>query len=168
MGDIEHPTLRELEIETGGLPGEAARSLDKAKLPKLERLTIWFGTDEYGGSSSVNDIQNLLAGKGYPKLRHLGLQNADFQDDLARAVCTAPIVERLSSLDLSMGTMGSDGANALADAADRLEHLEALNVEENFIGDAAVERLKKSLGQIVNIGHQEDEDDDYRYVSVGE
>jgi hypothetical protein len=169
LGTIAHDKLEELTIETGGLPLAAAKSLAAAKLPSLTKLTLWFGTEEYGGGSNIKAIKGILDGKGLPKVEHLGLQNADFQDEIAKAVCTAPIIKQLKTLNLSMGTMSDEGAKAIAGAADHFKHLESIHFDDNFLTDEGTQALLEALGDIVKIGDQEDDEDgEYRYVSVGE
>ena len=46
--DAAHAQLRELVIECGGLPKSVLERLAGARLPALERLELWVGTDEYG------------------------------------------------------------------------------------------------------------------------
>ena len=167
LGDIEHDELRELVVETGGLPGSTARKLSDVSLPKLTSLELWLGTADYGGSSAVKDLAGLLQGKGLPELKHLGLQNADFQDEIVAALCTAPIVKQLESLDVSMGVLTSDGANAMVAHADHFAHLKSINVDESWIDDAGQDALRQAFGDRIHIGSQ-NEDDEYRYVAVGE
>ncbi|MCA9605528.1 MAG: WGR domain-containing protein [Myxococcales bacterium] len=168
LGDIAHEKLTQLVVETGGLPGQAARQLSEARLPSLTSLEVWLGTENYGGSSSVKDLAGVLEGKGLPKLKHLGLQDADFQDDIVRALCTAPIVKQLETLDISMGILTSEGANAMVEHQDHFAHLTSINVDRSWIGDAAQEALRAAFGDKIQIGSQNDDADDYRYVAVGE
>tara|TARA_R110002096_G_scaffold42143_2_gene113519 strand:+ start:42480 stop:43835 length:1356 start_codon:yes stop_codon:yes gene_type:complete len=169
LGTIDHANLEKLTIETGGLPLAAAKSLAAAKLPNLTSLTVWLGTDEYGGSSNIKSIKGIFDGKGLPKVTHLGLQNSDYQDEIAKQISSAPILGQLKTLDLSMGTMSDEGGNALVAAADKFGHLDSINVDENFLSDECVTALKAAFGDKINIGEQEDDDDgQHRYVTVNE
>ncbi len=169
LGTIAHDKLEKLTIETGGLPLAAAKSLAAATLPNLTSLTVWFGTDEYGRTCNIQSIQGIFDGKGLPKVEHLGLQNADFQDEIAEKVSGAAILGQLKTLDLSMGTMSDVGGNALVAAAEKFQHLDSINVDENFLSDECVTALKAAFGERINIGDQEDDEDgEYRFVSVGE
>jgi len=171
LGTIDAPSLTELTLRTGGLPGPALKSLAAAAMPKLERLEVWLGTGEYGGEHDVADLAPLLTGKLTPKLTHLGLKNAQHQDEVAILLAKAPIVKQLTSLDLSMGCMTDDGALALAKGA-RGWNLQSLDVSENYLSSVGIAAVKK-LANKVNVKSQREADDDgdgtvYRYVSVGE
>ncbi|MFY0574171.1 WGR domain-containing protein [Cystobacter fuscus] len=170
MGEVNLPELREFTVETGGLPLAAVKSIVKANWPKLERLEVWFGSENYGAGGGVDDIQPLLEGKGVPALKHLGLRNAEFTNELCKALPRAKILPQLESLDLSMGTMTKEGAEALVANAAAFKHLKRLDVTENLLSDEAQKQVAK-LGEYVAHGNQRDdydEDDDYRYVAVGE
>jgi len=173
LGTVEHPKLQQLVIETAGLTKDAARSLSAAKLPALTSLEAWIGEDyrseEHGEHSEIEDFRPLLAGEATPALTHLGLKNADFEDDIAVALCTAPIVKQLRTLDLSMGTMAEVGARALVENAAHFKHLDRIDLDENAIDDPEVQALTAAFGERVNIGDQEPSDDpEDRYVSVSE
>jgi uncharacterized protein (TIGR02996 family) len=172
LGKVEAPKLKRFFVRTGGLPKASAKALSSLATPQLEVLEIWFGADEHGGTSSLKDLAGLLTGKGLPKLKHLGLKNAEFQDGLAKAIASAPIVKQLETLDLSMGTMTDDGAKALGAAAKSLRHLASLDVSDNFLTSAGIAALKGVAKKVVT-GKQREADDwgdgeMHRYVSVGE
>lgn len=172
LGTLEHPTLETLTIETGGLPGGAVASVGKCKLPELKRMEVWLGRDEYGGTGKIAQLKPLFTGAGVPKLEHLGLQNSEFEDDIAIALCKSQLLAQLKSVDLSMGTMHEPGAQAILEAADKFKHLESLNLDRNFIPDDLASQLRKALKGIVSIGDQEEPDDwddePHYFTSVGE
>jgi Ran GTPase-activating protein (RanGAP) involved in mRNA processing and transport len=108
-----------------------------------------------------------LQAKSFPRCQPR-LDERRLSNDIARACCDAPIIKQLETLDLSMGTMTDEGATAIVENAAHFKHLKKLNLDENFISDDAQKALEKALGDIVAIGDQEEPDDDYVYVSVGE
>jgi predicted DNA-binding WGR domain protein len=171
LSNLALPKLRSLIVHTGGLPGPAARAIGAAKLPELTHLEVWFGTEDYGGTSDLAAIKPLLSGAGFPKLESLGLMNATFQDDIAKAASGSKILKQLSSLDLSMGTMTDEGAGAILAAADRFAHLTKLNLEDNYLSEDMAKDIKKALPN-AQTGKQRKADtyDDklHHYVSVGE
>ncbi|MET0403685.1 MAG: WGR domain-containing protein [Cystobacter sp.] len=168
LGEVVLPELREFTVETGGLPLEAVQSLAKAKWPKLERLEVWFGSEEYGAGGGVEDLQPLLDGQGVPALKHLGLRNAEFANALCTALPQAKVLTRLESLDLSMGILTDEGASALVEHAAAFKHLKRLDVTESLLSAEGVKQVAK-LGEGVAAGKQrDDEDSEYRYVAVGE
>ena len=174
LGVLEHAKLETLVIETAGLIKTSVASLGKCKLPELTRLEAWLGTgyrsEEHGEHGSIEDLQPMLSGEGVPKLAHLGLQNCDYADDIAVALASAPIVSQLESLDLSMGTMGADGARALIEHAGRLSHLAAINLDHNCIDETEVAALNEAFGKRLSVRDQKEpsEYEDERYVSVAE
>jgi hypothetical protein len=167
LGKIDLPELREFTVETGGLPLAAVKSIASAKWPKLERLEVWFGSDDYGAEGGVDDLQPILNGKGLPNLKHLGLRNGEFADELCKALPKAKILPQLEVLDLSMGTMTDEGAQVLADNAEAFKHLKQLDVTQNLL-TARGQRLVAKLCPSVAKGNQREYDEDYRYVAVGE
>lgn len=167
--NLKHDKLKELHVLTGGLPASSTQAIANAELPSLETLEVWFGDEEYGAEADIDMLKPLFESDTLPRLKHLGLQNAQFQNEIALGLCSAKIVEQLETLNLSMGIMTRDGAMALVEHKDRFKHLKSLNVEENCIEKDAVEALRAAFGAIVEIGDQEEsEDPDDRYVSVGE
>lgn len=169
---IELPKLRELAIETCGLGRGDLNALINAKLPKLEKLSLWFGSDDYGGNCKVKDLAPILDGSAFPKVKHLGLMNAEFADAIAKALPGSKLLKRLETLDLSMGTLYIDGVKAILDNKKAFAHLKTLNVNDNFLSKKDLVELKKIGPEIIS-KEQKDVDDSvegeiYRYVSVSE
>ncbi|MBQ0827039.1 STM4015 family protein [Streptomyces tagetis] len=171
-----HERLRSLVVQTGGLPARVVRGIGACELPALERLELWLGTTWYGADSEVADLEPVLSGARLPRLRHLALRNSDMQDAVAAAVASAPVVTRLDVLDLSMGTLGDDGAAALL-AGRPLTHLKKLDLHHHYIGEPLRDRLRDALvpaGVELDLDEgdaEEDREDDgtvHRFVSVGE
>ena len=171
MGKPNLPKLRRLEIQTGGLSRASIETITKGSWPELETLEIWFGEPNYGGDGKVAHLEPLLKGKGFPKLRRLGLMNAEFTDDICQVIASSKIVRQLEELDLSMGLMSDEGAARLADNAKKLSHLRKLDISDNYL-ESSAKRLLKPLGKAVVFGHQKTPDEYngevYRYVSAAE
>ncbi|MEU8760445.1 leucine-rich repeat domain-containing protein, partial [Streptomyces sp. NPDC048659] len=108
-------------------------------------------------------------------LRSLGLRNSHIQDAVAAAVAGAPVVARLEELDLSMGVLGDQGAEALL-AGQPLTHLRRLGLSHHYISPEVAERLTAALaphGVVVDLDDAQTPEDDgdgelYRYVAVAE
>ncbi len=166
---FRHERLTHLRIETGGLPAEVVRGVAASELPALESLELWFGVDEYGGDATIDDVAPLLTGTRLPALRHLGLQNSEFQDEIAAAVAHAPVVAQLGTLSLSMGVLSDEGAAALLDGQP-LTHLKSLDLHHHYLSEAMQERVREALpGVDVDLSDAEEEDEDeWRYVEVSE
>ncbi|GAA3506372.1 STM4015 family protein [Streptomyces prasinosporus] len=173
---LRHDRLRKLVVETGGLPVGVVRGVGASELPALEHLDLWLGTSWYGADSEAADLEPILSGARLPRLRHLALRNSEIQDEVAAAVASAPVVARLDVLDLSMGTLGDDGAAALL-GGQPLTHLRKLDLHHHYIGEELRQRIRGTLepaGVEVDLDQDDaewDEDDDgtvHRYVAVGE
>jgi predicted DNA-binding WGR domain protein len=165
--DVAHASLRSLTVQAGGLGAETVRDIVRADLPSLTRLTLWLGDENYGGTTKVADLEPLLSGARFPALEHLGLQNAEHQDEIAIAVAQSPLLARLQGLDLSMGTLGDEGAAALL-ASPHIRSLKHLNLRYHFMSPAMVTKIR-ALGIEVNVSDRQDAaDEDDRYVEVSE
>ena len=168
LGKLAHSRLESLIVNTGGLPREAAVSIAKADLPNLTELEVWFGADEYGGDSTVGDIAGLFTAAGVPKLKRLGLMNAEFTNDLPAALVGTPLLAQIEALDLSMGTMTTVGAEALLEHAEAFMHITRLSVDDNMLSEGMLAKLRERFGRRLHSSEQRDDDEDWRYVSVGE
>lgn len=167
FSDLQHPRLRTLIVETGGLPPNVVKEINEARLPALERLELWLGSDNYGWESTMADFEPILSGKTFPELRILGLMDSEIQDEVAIAVAQAPILQQLKALDLSMGTLTDKGAKALLDSPG-IRNLDFLNLRHHYLSDNMMAQLK-TLHIRINLDDQEKEGgDDYRYAEVTE
>ena len=169
---LSHPKLERLEIETGGLPEKAVKAIAKANLPECTHLEVWFGRTTYGGTTNIAALRPLFSNKDLPKLAHLGLKNAEMQDDIVAELVKSKLLASVSSVDLSMGTMREPGATAILANVDKFKHLKSLNLDRNYIPSNLCGQIRTALAGIVNIGRQETADEYngelYYYTSVGE
>ncbi|GAA3446084.1 STM4015 family protein [Planomonospora venezuelensis] len=165
---VRHGNLRVLRFETGGLPAAVVRGVGACDLPALEYLEMWLGVSWYGGDATVADLEPILSGERLPALRHLGLQDSEFQDEIAAAVASAPVVARLESLALSMGALGDTGAEALL-SGQPLTHLKRLDLHHHYLSDAMMDRVREALpGAEIDLSGQETGTEHERYVAVSE
>jgi hypothetical protein len=74
-------------------------------------------------------------------------------------------VQQLATLDLSKGTMSSAGVDALVASAPTFAHLDRLDVSQNFLAPADVQRLGRLAKTVVS---EDQRDGDERYVVLGE
>jgi hypothetical protein len=163
---FEHASLKELAIETGGLPDAIVAGIAQSKLPALTHLELWLGDENYGFGGSIDPYVDLLERIDPSRLSYLGLRNAAISDEIAEYVAQQPWLGQLHTLDLSMGTLGDRGALALA-ASPHIAGLKRLDVRHHYIGDAAVAKLRALPLELV-IDDAEEEDDGDRYVQVAE
>ncbi|RYX86480.1 hypothetical protein EON83_02070 [bacterium] len=141
LGSPQHANLKSLIAESGGLDGRLVRALMSAQLPALEHLELYLGTDEYGGTTTIEDLKPLLDGEVFPALKYLGLRDYDQVDELAKAVANAPILSRIETLDLSLGTLSDEGGEVLL-ASPLILQLKKLDLHYNFFSAEMVERFE--------------------------
>lgn len=166
LGKFQHENLRELVLQSGGLPKKVIDEVFQADLPNLEHLELWLGDEGYGGDSNVDDLKPLLTGSIFPKLKYLGLKNSEYSDDIAKAVAEAPILDRLETLDLSEGTLGDEGAEALC-KSEKIGKLKKLDLHHHYMSDEMMNQISQ-LPCETDVSDQENEDEYGRYVSVSE
>ncbi len=164
---FSHAGLRELVIECGGLPREITQALASSSLPALEHLELWLGTSDYGFEGDTDLFRQLLQALRTPRLRHLGLRNAEIADELARWLAGEPWVADLHTLDLSLGTLGDAGAEALC-ASPYLARLARLDLSHHYVSAPLQARLRAAIPGVVLNDEQVSDDEDDRYVAVGE
>jgi len=169
LGSIDLPGVRRFAVRTGGLPAAAMQSIIDASWPRLEELEIWFGDAGYGAEASADDVARLLQAGLPATLKVLRLRNAEFTDELVGMIASSGILERLETLDLSMGTLSNDGCAGILANASTFAKLDRLDVSECFLNDEMIERLQSQLTSTEIVAdEQKPDDDDFRYVSVGE
>ncbi len=172
LGDaLDLPELRMFTVQTGGLTKTEIRQICEARWPALEALNVWFGSSEYGGDGRVGDLHAILDGQGLPKLRHLGLMNCPWIDEVVEVLATSRILPRLASLDLSMGALSDDGVAHLLAHPDAFRHLASINIDDNAVGIAMTNALARFTPPMA-LGEQDparaENDLDSRYCAVGE
>lgn len=168
--DIGHEALKSLTIETGGLERAIFNEVINAKFPALEHLELYLGEENYGGTVTVSDMRPLLSGQLFPRLRYLGLRNSEIADEIAKIIGTAPILDRVLTLDLSLGNLSDEGGEALL-GSERLKRLRTLDLHHHYLSDDMADRLKLGYPN-ADLSDQKtadkDGDDVYRYIAVSE
>lgn len=167
MEPFSHDTLEEVTFQGGGLPLSALRALAESRLPALTGLDLYLGTLAYAGGATAEDLGRILRGEVFPSARHLGLRNAENVDELAAALAHAPVVARLESLDLSLGTLTDEGAAALL-VGQPLTHLKRLDLHHHYLSEEMMQRIRQALpGVEVNMDESQGSKAQ-RYVAVAE
>lgn len=166
LGRIDLPELRELIIQAGGLSAEVVREVVTAELPRLEHLELYLGTEDYGSTNAADDLTPLLDGSRFPALKYLGVKNSEHQDEIAQMFAHAPVLDQLDVLDLSLGTLTDEGAAALLDS-ERVKTLKKLVLTHHFCTEGMMEKLDALPLEVDTSDHQDDEDD-WRFVALGE
>ncbi len=170
LSGLVHETLKKLIVETGALDAAVVREIAGANLPALEHLEIWLGSENYGANTTVEDLRPFMDATRFPNLKYLGLRNCEYVDEIAREIAEAPILDQIETLDLSLGTLTSIGAEHLINSA-KIKKLKRLDLHHHFISDESIAKLQ-SLGIDVDTSDQQDGDEDdgtiYRYIAVSE
>ncbi|MBL8916294.1 MAG: WGR domain-containing protein [Archangium sp.] len=169
--NVSLPELKELTIETGGFSKGDLKQLLAIKAPKLEKLHVWFGDDNYGGDCDLKSAMPIIDGSAFPKVTDLGIMNCAFVGEAAAALAKSKLLKQLKRLDLSMGCLSDKDIDTMVANKAAFAHLEHLNLDDNALTDASKPRVK-GLAKEVNFGKEQEPDrageDAYRYVSVGE
>jgi hypothetical protein len=169
LGSIDMPKLKSLRIESGGLPREVVTSVGKANLPEVEKVVLWLGTANYGANTQIGDLQPFYECKTMPKLKYLGLCDSDLANHIATFMATAPVLERLETLDLSMGVMTDNGALALVKSP-KIRNLKHLDLHHNFFSPEMIAKLKEleKDGLTLDLSENHGDTAEWRFVAVGE
>lgn len=176
MEPFTHEALEELTFQGGGLPPQVVRAIAASRLPALTGLDLYLGTPEYNGGASPTDLEPILSGRAFPRLRHLGLRDAENADEIAAALAHAPVLAQLESLDLSLGALSDEGAAALLNGQP-LTHLKSLDLHHHYLSEEMMRRVREELpGVAVDTRErQEAETEDFdgetvvwRYIAVSE
>ncbi|MFO0595869.1 MAG: hypothetical protein U0228_11205 [Myxococcaceae bacterium] len=170
LGTIAHATLKSFVRESGGLGGEEVDAIVTAKWPQLEHLEVWTGSSGYGGVATTDQLGPILRGERLPQLRSLGIVNTELSTELLGELAASPLLPRLKALDLSKGVFTDAEVDGWLRLAPKFRHLARLDLSKNLL-DERVGELKAALPNAVlddQRDHEPDEDDDFRYVAVGE
>ncbi|MGC4121993.1 MAG: hypothetical protein QM765_46915 [Myxococcales bacterium] len=166
LGELDLPNLKTFVRESTGLSAEEIGSVLAARWPRLEKLELWLGTEEYGTGCSVELLRPLLDGKVPPSLKHLGLVNCEFAPEELTALLRSKVLRQLEVLDLSKGVLMDQDVEILLANQGAVRHLRRLDLSENLL-DESVARLKEALPNL-EVGEQRSEEDEGRFTAVGE
>lgn len=170
LGKLDHQGLKKLIVQTGGMGSDLLAEVAQANLPNLTHLELWLGAENYGFSGTVEQVMATYRGtkaNHLPALNYLGLRNSEIADKIAAALKDDPILERIETLDLSKGILSDVGAEALFDNPS-IKNLKKLDLQHNYISDDWAEKLN-DLGVKIDLSERNtEEEEDYRYVEVGE
>ncbi|MCX5746973.1 MAG: hypothetical protein NT062_31265 [Proteobacteria bacterium] len=143
LGTLTLPSLRALVLRSDQLDDLA--SLVGGPWPRLAHLELSFG------ASSTIAWPELLVDAAFPALTHLALRDAP-DDDIVEALVASPLLERLTSLDLS-GTFTTRGVEPLGAHAARFGHLATLELSRSHLTAAMVAALRARLPNLVVDDH---------------
>ena len=165
--NMNHNNLQHLVVETGGLDRQVVHDILSGHLPAITHLELWLGTSDYGGTVATEDLAPLLTGTLFPLLRYLGLRDSEIADEVAAAVALSPIIDQIEVLDLSLGILTDRGAATLLKSPS-LHQLKKLDLHHHYLSQNMMDQLR-ALPITVDLSDARgDDEDDWRYVAVGE
>jgi hypothetical protein len=143
LGGACLPALKSLVIQTGDMPTSVLDEVLALELPALEHLELWLGSADYDSDDEPAAVKRLLAGaeQRWPNLKYLGLRNSNTANEDAVQVSLSPLLKQLEVLDLSLGTLGDPGIEALLES-DGIHQLKKLDIHHHYVSEEAILRLK--------------------------
>jgi hypothetical protein len=160
---VSHKSLRELVIETGGLFRSTIRELFLCDFPELRRLELQLGEANYGFDGSIEDLQPLLAGGLFPKLKYLGLMNSEIANDIAAVIVNSPIADRVETIDLSLGNLDGEGVESLKGLA-KNGNLNTLIISHHYAPQKKVDELISAVRFSVIAEDRQEPEEEWRPI----
>ena len=144
LGEIIHENLEALTIICGGLPTEIIEEIERARLPKLKKLLLYIGSDNYGFDGNADTIRRFLENADFPELEYLGIVDSEIQDELTEAVLESKFMGQIHTLDLSCGTLSDKGGKLLLEKLPQYGNIKKLDVHYHFM----TEKMEKQLQEL--------------------
>jgi len=107
LGNLSHENLESLEIICGELPKNVIKEIASSNLPKLNKLNLYMGGEDYGFDGDIEGVKELVKNPNLANLKYLGIGNSEIQDGIVEAVIESDIIKNLKVLDFSNGTLSS-------------------------------------------------------------
>ncbi|WP_028581439.1 STM4015 family protein [Desulfogranum japonicum] len=170
LGNAGHAGLKKLIVESGGLSSTVPHDICTSTFPELTHLELWLGVEEYGFDGSMETIKKCVAAFSSGKLTYLGLKNSEIVDDIAKFLADHDILSTLDVLDLSLGTLTDEGAQALLDSK-KIRSLKQLILRHHYMSKGMCKKLASLPVDCDCSAPQEAEEYDgeiYRTVFVSE
>ncbi|MDR1402769.1 MAG: STM4015 family protein [Tannerellaceae bacterium] len=160
IGQKPRPSLKSLEIISGGLNAGVLADILASDFPNLEKLLLYVGVEDYGFDGTIEEFEPLFSKERFPKLRYLGLVNAEEQNEVVRLFLRSDILPQLETMDISAGVLTDAGGQLLLDEADKIKHLKYIDMGYNYLTEEMREKLA-GLPVDVNVSDAQDIDDEY-------
>lgn len=143
LGEICHEELEALTIICGGLPSNVIRSIQNAKLPKLKKLLLYIGVDNYGFDGNADTVRELLEKADFPALTYLGITDSEIQDELVEVALQSKYMGQIDTLDLSMGSLTDKGGELLLEKISDWPNIKRLDLHYNYLSEEMAAKLAK-------------------------
>jgi uncharacterized protein (TIGR02996 family) len=165
-GAIDLPQLEHAELRTGGLNRRNLDELSRSELPQLRHLDLVGDHDWAHGemrtvenrvttsrcASTIEHFDRFLAAARFPALRHLGVRQCVYTNDVVASLARWPGLRALETLDLSCGILTERGARTLQRNADAFRHLAVLDVSRNYLSPRGIARLQGLAHRVISGG----------------
>lgn len=171
LGEICHENLESLEIICGGLGSDVIEQIANAKLPNLKKLNLYLGSDGYGFDGDEKTIQDLLEKTDFTKLEYLGINDSEIQDEVTEVILASKYMDRITTLDLSNGTLSDKGGQLLLETLPKYPNITTVDLHFHYLSDEMMEKLE-ALPISIDLDEQNEADEDdgevYRYAMLTE
>ena len=160
LGNIDHNNLEELEIICGGLPSSVIKQIASARLPKLKKLNLYFGVEDYGFDGTIEDISSILKADYIKNLSYLGLGDSEIQDEIVEKVVESKNLYNIKTLDLSNGTLTDKGGQMILDNISMFKGLDKLDLTYHYLSEEMMQNLRNTgINVILDEANEPDEYD---------
>lgn len=167
LGIKARPNLTSLEIISGGMPDEVVDDIVKSDFPNLEKLVLYVGVNDYGFDDDLEIFRPLFSKAKFPKLKHLGLVNAEEQNSVVDMFLESDILPQLEVMEISNGILTDEGAQKLLDNVDKISHLKLIDMSYHFISEDMQRKLRK-LPVKVDLSDVQEYDEEYMCPCITE
>ena len=117
--------------------------IQRATLPKLKKLLLYIGSDNYGFDGNPDTIREFLEKVQLPELEYLGIVDSEIQDEITEAVLESKFIGQIQTLDLSCGTLSDKGGELLLQKLPQYDNIKRLDVHYNFMSEKLIKRLEE-------------------------
>lgn len=167
LGIKARPNLTSLEIISGGMPDEVVDDIVQSDFPNLEKLVLYVGVNDYGFDDDLEIFRPLFSKAKFPKLKHLGLVNAEEQNSVVDMFLESDILPQLEVMEISNGILTDEGAQKLLDNVDKISHLKLIDMSYHFISEDMQRKLRK-LPVKVDLSDVQEYDEEYMCPCITE
>lgn len=163
-GTLDLPQLEHAELRTGGLNRRNLEELSRSQLPELRHLDLLGDHDRSEAemfiranrltvsrcASTIQHFDRFLAAARFPALRHLGVRQCLYTDDVVESLPRWDGLRTLETLDLSDGFLTERGAIVLARNPHAYRHLAVLDVSRNYLSASALRRIQGLAHRVIS------------------
>lgn len=115
---------------------------------------LYIGIENYGFDGDIGTIKNLLDNSDFPNLKHLGIEDSEIQDDIAKIVFESKYISQITTLVLANGTLTDKGGQIILDGLKKYANIKTVDLQYHYMTDSMMEKLDKladELGIEINL-----------------